>query len=502
MTSAVIGALRVTLGADTAAFSQGLSKAEMRMQKFASAAKAGALAAVGALAGLTAALGASIFKTASLADETLKAAQSLGLTTEELSKMKHAADMSGASFETLSTGLRKFSQGIADVAAGAKSGATEAFQSLGISVRNAQGQLKPTGDLMLEVADKLSRLQDGAAKTDLAMALFGRSGAALIPMLNSGAEGMRNMYAEAERLGIVIDTQTAKASERFNDNLARLQKTFSGVVVQIGEALIPYMADLSDLLVSMQTDASNLKSAFEPVIMTLKHLAAGVVRVGAAFKGVAMDITAATKAAFYFQTGNYVKGAKELFSGLSETQRYLDGVEETIAKIYSFGTGSGSIRQATTDRVRQVFDGARLGDVPQQMEVFWGGLLDETEEAVQKVKKVAGDGGRSAAAAFKEGANSAVDAWAGLRTVTEQTFEGMQRFGEGVGQSLRGLIDGTKKWKDVLADVLMSLAQIALSKVSFGGGAGGSLLSGIFSGLFGSMPRFANGGAMVIGGTI
>ncbi len=46
-----------------------------------------------------------------------------------------------------------------------------------------------------------------------------------------------------------------------------------------------------------------------------------------------------------------------------------------------------------------------------------------------------------------------------------------------VGASLRGVIDGSKSWLDVLSDIMMNLAQMAFSNINFGGGLVASLVA-------------------------
>jgi hypothetical protein len=66
-------------------------------------------------------------------------------------------------------------------------------------------------------------LPDGATKAALAVEIFGKNGMDMIPFLNQGADGIRKLKEEALRLGLVMDEETAKAAERFNDNLKVLQ---------------------------------------------------------------------------------------------------------------------------------------------------------------------------------------------------------------------------------------------------------------------------------------
>lgn len=263
--AAVIGALRVVLGADTAAFDKGLSDAEKRLGSF--GAGIGKLAAgIGlAVAAAAAALGVSIKHAVDEADKLGKMAQKVGVPVDELSKLKHAADLSGVGIDALGTSLGKLSKAMVEAAAKPTSDAALAFRALGISVTNADGTLKSSSQVLTDVAGKFEGLKDGAGKTAVSMALFGKTGKDLIPLLNAGAGGLQEMKDEAEKLGIVIDTKTAKSAEEFNDNLTRLGKVKDGIILKITAGMLPAMENLSANMVRVAKEGDLWKSAGEGI---------------------------------------------------------------------------------------------------------------------------------------------------------------------------------------------------------------------------------------------
>lgn len=304
MANAVIGALRVVLGADTAALETGLKNSQSKLAGFgASAAKAGAVAAA-AFAAAGVAAGASIKNAIDQADELGKTAQKIGIPVEELSGLKHAADLSGVSMEALEKSAARLSRTMVEAVARPTSEAGVAFRALGLSVRNADGSMKTTGQVISDVAGKFGNMQDGATKTKLAMDLFGRSGADLIPMLNAGKTGLASMIMEARQLGLVITTDTAKAAESFNDNLSRLGGVLRGVVLQSMAAMAPALAHISQRMVEaaknsglVQTISAAVAAAFEGVargaLLVADNIGA-IARIAALFAGVQLASTVAT----------------------------------------------------------------------------------------------------------------------------------------------------------------------------------------------------------------
>ena len=243
MTNAVIGALRVNLGIDTAQFSEGLGKAQSSLAKFG---KTVAIAAAAAGAAIAGALAVGVKNALNEADDMSKIAAKIGIPIEELSKLKYAADLSGVSLEALKVGVGKLAKNMNDVA---NAKGPKAFQQLGISVKDASGKLKSTSQVMAEISDKFKDMPNGARKTALAMELMGKSGADMIPLLNDGSAALNEMMAEAQALGLEISQKTASAAEQFNDNLSRMGYAVSGLTLGLTAALAPALAVISDAMV-------------------------------------------------------------------------------------------------------------------------------------------------------------------------------------------------------------------------------------------------------------
>lgn len=199
----------------------------------------GLMVAVSAVAAVA---GAGLFgianSVAQIGDEARKTAQSLGLTTESLQELAFAADLSGVSQSDFFNSLRKLTKTAADAADGMLTYKKE-FDKLGISVTGTNGELKSSEELMLEIAEAISKMPDSAEKTAIALNLFGRSGAKLIPLLNAGKEGIQEMREEAIGLGGVMSDETAKSNEEFIDSIARVKFVLRGLKFIIAEDLIP-----------------------------------------------------------------------------------------------------------------------------------------------------------------------------------------------------------------------------------------------------------------------
>ena len=177
-------------------------------------------------------------------DKLDEAAQSVGVSVESLSALNYVGRMNGVQFDDMTTALTKLSVKMQDAASGGKEAAA-LFSDLGVKVTDSSGRLKSADVVFAEIADRFSKLEDGAGKTALAVDTFGKSGARLVPVLNQGAGGLESMRKEAEALGGIIDGNLTKQAAEFNDNLDRLSIVSSAAGRSIAAELLPFLTELS-----------------------------------------------------------------------------------------------------------------------------------------------------------------------------------------------------------------------------------------------------------------
>jgi len=188
-------------------------------------------------------LAAAVKSVANLQDEFGKLSQRVGIGVKSLTELDYAAKLSDVSTEELTTGITRLTSKMADVATGSKE-AAKVFDALGVKVQKSDGSLRSSEDVLKDVAERFAGMEDGATKTAIAVELFGRSGAKLIPMLNGGRSGLEEMAEEARRLGVVFDEKASKAAEEFNDNLTRLGYAAQGLKLELFSGLVPVLGDV------------------------------------------------------------------------------------------------------------------------------------------------------------------------------------------------------------------------------------------------------------------
>jgi Lambda phage tail tape-measure protein (Tape_meas_lam_C) len=229
------------------------SAASSAMKEFGSTKTAlGAIASISA--GTVAALGAVALGTVGAAMHAAESAakldelsQSTGVSTKALSGLGFVAKQFGIDSEQMIRGLERMDKS-ALAAATSQAGAINAYTRLGVSVRDAGGQIRSTEGIFSDIAEKFASMPDGVTKTALAIEIFGRSGAALIPALDAGKAGIQEMLQQAQKLGLVISGETAEAAEKFEQTLGRLEARFTGISNKLLTELLPIFERIATAL--------------------------------------------------------------------------------------------------------------------------------------------------------------------------------------------------------------------------------------------------------------
>lgn len=401
MANAVIGALRVVLGLDSAALDKGLKDSRSNIAAFGAAAATGMAAVAAAAVAAGAALGAVMKSTIDDFDKLAKTSQKLGIPVEQLSALAYAADLSDVSFEALSKSVGKLSKAMVEAAAKPTSEAANAFRALGVSVKDSNGNLKSSDTVLADIAGKFEGLKDGAGKTAVAMAIFGKTGADLIPLLNGGRDALKEMNEEAAAFGAIVSTKAAKEAEAFNDNITRLGYAVKGVFVQALSAVLPTMVELSNRMVETAKNSGILQTAIDVVTNAMKGLVTGGVLVGAVFKSLAEYISTVSSALSLVIKGEFAAAFSAVKGGVSGITENASTAFVTIDKLWR-GSSAGAEAAATSTSkaagAQKEFNFAALGGknavdqfltsqtkslASQQAEIQTFGLLAGQKEAAR-----------------------------------------------------------------------------------------------------------------------
>jgi hypothetical protein len=184
--------------------------------------------------------------------------QKTGVAVESLSELQYTANIEGVNVQSLGDAFTKLSVNLQAGARGSKE-LQQAFAQVGIAAKDL-GTIG-ADQAFRRIAAAFEGASDGPEKAALAVKLFGRAGADLIPLLNYGADGLKRSGDEARRFGLVIGADTAKAAAEFNDNLTRLQASAQGFGFAIGNQVLPSLSQFVAELLEGQRIFGSFASA-------------------------------------------------------------------------------------------------------------------------------------------------------------------------------------------------------------------------------------------------
>ncbi len=383
----------------------------------------GVLAGLGAalsVAGLMAAGKASL----ETADDLSKLSQKTGISVESLSLLKPIAEQAGTSMEGLANGIKKLSTAIVE-AAGGSAAQVAVFNRLGVSVKDAAGQIRPTEAVLLDLADAFAAMPDGAEKSALAVKIFGKNGVELIPFLNQGRAGIEQLKQQFKALGLEISGDTAKAAEKFNDTLDTVKQALHGISMKVATAALPALQQMADALVAAASHGEEILA----VLRTLGELMLSVLAV----KGVAavarlLESVGLLKAAFtrvlpvlaMVAVWEMGRGLVKMVQDVRETNHAIDDLGRQRAQIDQLdialqelaATGTVSVKTQmalaalAAERLKAALPGtadalrAIQGAATQAGEAIRQALEAETKKAAETVKQL-GDSYKQVAADIK-----------------------------------------------------------------------------------------------------
>lgn len=182
--------------------------------------------------------------TAEQAQAAERSAEALGVNATDLQKLQYAASTVNMEAENMTDILSDLTEKM--VEAGDSDDLAAMFKALGVSVKNADGTMKNSAQVIMEISDAFSRMQDGPVKTKLAIELMGDAGRRLIPVLNKGSAGLRDLGREAEQAGLVFDGAARSDAKRFQEALRGVGDQTAGLRNAIGRQLMPVLTPVME----------------------------------------------------------------------------------------------------------------------------------------------------------------------------------------------------------------------------------------------------------------
>lgn len=262
----------------------GLRSAKRSLHSFGASVRAIGKYIAGIGMALAAPLAAAVTMFSDFGSELNDMSARTGIAVEALSGLRYAAKLAGVEIEALEVGIKKMQKFIDDAAGGSKE-AAETLASLGLSA----GQLKRMSPdvQMAAIADQLLKIPDPGHRAAVAMKVFGKSGTAMLPMLDDLAAKMER----AKQLGLIFSTEDAAAADAFGDALDELWMVLKAGVFHIGAALAPMLTELVLQMSDCAAAVSHWIKEHRGLIVSVTKMVALVIAAGAAIYALGAGFT-------------------------------------------------------------------------------------------------------------------------------------------------------------------------------------------------------------------
>jgi len=476
-----LGTLTVDLVAKIGGFTKGMTQAEReadkgakaveaRMRKLAKGIDAAFQVAAAAVVAAVGVMAVGVNNAINRMDDIGKSAQKVGISAESFSKLAYAAQLADVDIGQLEGGLAKLAKSQDAAAQGAKE-QLDIFRALGVEFQNADGTLRKTDEVFADLADRFQGLPDGANKTAAAMALLGRSGAQMIPLLNGGSDGLREMGDELERFGGVVGPEAARQAETYNDNLTRLRVAADGLWQSLAMQLLPDLIHLTEEMLDASKKGGDLRDVVDAAATFVRGL-------GMAAQLAVDGVQALTYSAIGLY--NVMQGISRLSPG--SVRNFFDGrtagddfrdagvafgmagsaFDETSASLYGDPNAKPKFDWAAAEGESQALaEQAKRALAAAEAEKALAKALAEARTEQERAAAAA----KTKAEADREAAKAAREAEAEAKRIAAEKFEERMDLVKMAAQERKDREDEKKRLKDFISDLEFEVELMKMGNV-------------------------------------
>jgi lambda family phage tail tape measure protein len=225
----------------------------------------GGFAAAIAGSAIVGGLGAIVKRSIDAGDELFNLQAKTGIAANALIGIGNAAKLADVDMATLGKGITKLNVNLVKAAEGNEDLARK-FEALGVTLKDAEGKVVPADQALKQIADRFADMPDGAQKAAAAVALFGKAGADLIPLLNDGAAAM-------DKFTYKVSDDFAARSDLFNDTITTLEIKTQGFALELTNALLPSLQSILEVFSDLFNTEQDWSSLFTVITGGLRGVA-------------------------------------------------------------------------------------------------------------------------------------------------------------------------------------------------------------------------------------
>lgn len=341
----------------------------------------------GAAAGILGAAVGSAFSAGSSADDINTLSKQSGFSTEDIQAWQYASDRIDVSVNDIVKSAQKMKKNMVSTS----SDVSDAWNRLGVSVTDSNGELRNSTDVFYDVVAALSTVENETERDTLAMTLLGKSADSLAGLIDDGGDAFRQFGQEAKDAGLILDQDALNKANEFNDAIDTLKAksagTFAAVGTEIAGMLLPFMDDLGNKISAAlewlrSLDEDQLKllgtvllviAGISPILGIISSVSSGVSSVTGAINGamtVLPKLQSTFSSVFSFIAANPIVLLIAAIVALvaliatkgDEIQAILQKVDDFLQGVFStdwtniFGSVLGSVLNAFFANLKNIWD--------------------------------------------------------------------------------------------------------------------------------------------------
>jgi lambda family phage tail tape measure protein len=350
-----------------------------------------AIAGSAVVAGLTA-----VVKTAiDAGDELFNLQAKTGVAANALIAIGNAAKLADVDMGTLGKGLTKLNVNLVKAAEGNED-LSRKFQALGVSVKGADGQVVSSDKALKQIADRFADMPDGAQKAAAAVAIFGKSGAELIPLLNEGSAAM-------EKFTFKVGEDFAARSDLFNDTITELGIKTQGFGLELTDALLPALQSILEVFGDLFDTKNDWNALFSVIKVGIQSVAAFIFATVKLFDVFIKNAVAAFQVISKAVQGDFA-GAAEIYrtrvgSMIEQAKQDFAQIQKLFTDAPSPGTGrrtggramdldtTDADRRAAADAKRAAAEAKRAANEQQRLFEKRRDLTQKTNDLLNQYRQ-------------------------------------------------------------------------------------------------------------------
>ena len=426
-----------------------------------------------AAAGVVTAIGAISYKAGKNADDINTMSKKYHIGTKELQMYSAAAELVDVDVETIAKSHTKLTKSMNSAVKGTGASA-DAFDKLGISITDSNGNLRDADDVWQDTIKALGKVENETERDALAMQLMGKAASDLNPLIEDGGEAYENLAETMNKYDLdFLDQETLDKANEFNDELDTMKAIGSVALQTVGSKLAAafapalqkatewvgklanWISKLNPRVLQIVTVFAAVLAALAPVLIILGKLSTGI---GALIKmfglltgpvGIAIVIIGALVAAgiLLYKNWDTIKAkATALFTQLKTT---FNNIKTAITTAWNnIKTNVSNAVDAIKTKVTNTFNTVKstitntFNSIKTTATTVWNNIKSAISTAItnakDKVKTTVSAVKDTLSSAWSSIKDKASSAWSSIKDKITGPFESAKEKISGIVSKIKG----------------------------------------------------------------